>query len=208
MQASNRLALAGEPISSSSASLLGGALEALGIMALLVDGRGRACGMTASAHAMLSDGPLRLWGDRLRAAHPPLDAELQERIAHALDGGDTVWPDLWISIGRQPCLVTVQALPGQEGAPDHEPRAMLTFRFPTPIRREDAVRLRMALPLTLAEAEVAVLLAAGLSRRAIAAARGTGLGMVNRQLRDIFAKCEVRREVDLVRLAVSLLAPR
>lgn len=188
--------------------LLRGALDAMRVAAMLIDGDGGVCGMTPAAHIVLASGSFRLAGKSLVAGDPRLDAELQDRIGRALSGRDASGPDLWTRVDDRPCLVEVNGLPRQDWAFGVAPRILVTFRFPIPIDGADAQRLAAVLPLTLAEAEVVALLAAGLSRAGVAAARGTGVATVTSQLRTIFAKCDVRREAELVALAVRLLAPR
>lgn len=190
------------------ADLLRGALDALRVAAALIDSHGQLCATTPAMDAVLASGCFRLAGRRLIGADPRVDAPMQARIAAALAGLDSSGPDLWVRVSGKPCLLEVNGLPRQEWAFGFAPRAIVTFRFPIPLAREDAVRLSAALPLTIAEAEVVALLAAGLPRGGIAAARGTSLATVTSQLRAIFAKCAVQREAELVTLAVTLLAPR
>ena len=190
------------------AELLTGSLDALRVAGVLIDGQGGVCGYTPGAGAVLASGAIRIVHRALSASHPRDDAQLQARIAAVVRRNDMVHPDLWVRVAGKPCLVEVNGLPRQQWAFGFAPRAIVTFRFPIPLGREDAVRLAAALPLTMAEAEVVALLAAGLPRGGIAAARGTSLATVTSQLRAIFAKCAVQREAELVALAVTLLSPR
>ena len=190
------------------AELLAGSLESLRVAALLIDGQGRVCGSTPTVTAILASGAFRIKRRMLAASHPRDDALLQARLAMVVREGSHSEPDLWVRISGKPCLVEVNALPRQDWAFGFAPRAIITFRFPVPLGREDAVRLAAALPLTMAEAEVVALLTAGLPRSGVAAARGTSVATVNSQLRTIFSKCAVQREAELVALAVTLLAPR
>jgi len=188
-------------------ALVRGSLDALRVAAVLIDGNGKVCAVTPAAEAVLAAGPFRIERKQLLGTRQE-DAALQMRIAHALRGPGMPCPDFWTRVGARPCLVEVNALPRHEWSFGFRAQAIVTFRFPIPIDRNDAVRLAAALPLTDAEAEVLALLAAGLPRASIAAARGTSIETVSAQLRAIFSKCEVHREAELVSLAVTLLAPR
>lgn len=190
------------------AELLAGSLDSLRVAALLIDGQGRVCGSTPAATAILASGAFRIAQRTLTGSHPRDDALLQARLAMVVQEGWHSEADLWIRIADKPCLVEVNALPRQDWAFGFAPHAIITFRFPIPLGREDAVRLAAALPLTMAEAEVVALLTAGLPRSGVAAARGTSMATVTSQLRTIFSKCAVQREAELVALAVTLLAPR
>jgi DNA-binding CsgD family transcriptional regulator len=195
-------------LESQGADLVRGSLEALKVAAVLVDGHGRVCGITPSAEAVLSSGAFRVVQGRMMARTRKDDVALQARLSRGMNGGNPAGPDWWTRVSGRPCLVEVNRLPERDWTFGFQPHLIVTFRFPVPIGRDDAGRLGAALPLTHAEAEVLALLAAGAPRATIAAARGTSVETVSTQLRAIFAKCEVRREAELVALAVKLLAPR
>lgn len=185
-----------------------GSLDAVRVAAVLIDGDGRACGVTAGAEPVLASGAFRIAGGRLGAGNREEDARLQAALNGTLTGDPRASAEFWTRVAGSPCLVEVAVAPRLDWCFGYRPRAIVTFRFPVPVGRDDAARLTAALPLTQAEAEVVALLAAGLSRAAIAAARKTSVQTVNTQLRTIFGKCDVRREAELVARTVALLGAR
>ncbi|MBT2187059.1 helix-turn-helix transcriptional regulator [Sphingobium sp. H33] len=195
-------------LESQGAALVRGSLEALRVAAVLIDGNGMVCAVTPGAETVLASNSFKLVGQQLIATAKQDHIALQARIGAAMRGIDFAGPDMWTRIAGAACLVEVTSLPSMRWNFGFRPRLIVTFRFPVPIGRDDAARLAAALPLTQAEAEIVALLAAGLPRTNIAAVRGTSAETVGTQLRAIFGKCEVRREAELVALAVSRLSPR
>lgn len=188
--------------------LLRGSLAAVRVAAILLDACGRFCALTPAAEAVLASGAFRCVQGLLAAAAPAYDRALQARIAAALAQRTPPASDLWVRAGGQCVLVEAFALPRGDWSFGFAPAVVVTFRAPVPIGRDDAARLAATLRLTPAEGEVVALLASGLSRTAIAAARGTSVATVISQLRAIFGKCDVGREAELVALAAAILGAR
>jgi len=84
------------------------------------------------------------------------------------------------------------------------PKALVILRGHSGLEPE-AELLRAAYSLTATEAAVAVQLARGIDREEIAKARGVSAATVHTQIKSIFGKVGVSREVELV-LAVARLA--
>jgi DNA-binding NarL/FixJ family response regulator len=84
------------------------------------------------------------------------------------------------------------------------PAAIVTLRSPVRADQIDGSVLADALGLTQAEGDVAAMVALGQNRQMIAAARNTSVQTVTTQLRSIFQKCGVRREAELVSLALQV----
>jgi DNA-binding CsgD family transcriptional regulator len=194
-------------IESQGALLVQGSLEALGLAVMLLDKQGRVCAMTPAAERLI-DGSTCQLRDRIpHLVTPALDRTFQNRI-HAILAGSLDWPgDIWAHTNEGPLLVQVTRLPRVDWSLGFA-AAAVTFRRPLGPDSTSPRRLAEALRLTVAEGEITALVAAGLSRTAIAAARATSVQTVNSQLRAIFQKCGVRREAELGALAGRIIGLR
>lgn len=175
-----------------------GAMESLRAAAFFCDGLGRVVRSTVAAEALVgAGGPLRLSNGVLSCPSVRATRQLQEALAAVL--GDPGRPTQILAL---PCndtgrlVAEVAALPVPKGALDFAPRAIVTVRRKRPVAPVEFIAL--ALGLTPAEAAVARLTAMGLSRVEIADRRDASVGTIRVQLKSIFAKLNVSREVDLV----------
>ena len=173
-------------------ALLAGSSDAL----FFLDDGFRLRHWTAAAEAMLRGGGLRATGGRFRAADALADATLQAALTTALRGG-------------APLPVTVA---GRAGEALTLSVARLGQRVPVGFNATHTLLvsartagdglggLRAMHGLTLAEAQLAIALAAGDSLRTVADRRGVSINTVRNQLSAVFDKTGCRRQQDLIRL--------
>lgn len=188
-----------------SLRLLSGSLEQLSINALILDSFGAVRTMTPAAEAELASGTrLRLGGSMLRTAHPREQCALDAAILDALREPSRESSLVLRGVaGSQPATAAVfpvrlDAVPFGFAA-----KVMVVLRGSTGLQAAMDI-LQQALGLTASEAAVAMHLAEGLDREEIAARRGVSPTTIHTQLKSIFAKTGVSREVELV-LAVARL---
>jgi DNA-binding CsgD family transcriptional regulator len=185
------------------ASVITGALDGLSIAAFICDCRGMVRAMTSAAAEALSSGVLRLKAGRLSAARPDDTRALEEAIALAALGpaphrrsNSTIL----VRHGDAPLeldTVDVIALPQRPHGFGFEPRVMVAIPARAGARRDAAEILVNAFSLTPVEADVALRLAEGDSREAIATERQTSVETIRSHIKKIFAKLDVRREAEL-----------
>jgi DNA-binding CsgD family transcriptional regulator len=140
----------------------------------------------------------------LHAASASFDRHLQNAIGAAIALQPIPAHDLWVPQVSPPLLVEVNALPMRPWSLGFAPAAIVTLRSPVRADQIDGSVLADALGLTQAEGDVAAMVALGQNRQMIAAARNTSVQTVTTQLRSIFQKCGVRREAELVSLALQV----
>jgi len=181
--------------------LLAGTFETMDRACWLLDATGRVGGMTPRADALLSASRLRvvdgwLQSDRsdetraiLRSVRAVVDVPAREADPVALADAD----------GGVGIMLEFFPLPARPWALPFAPRAIIVARVGAPTERH--VRLLMrTFRLTPAEADIAIHLAAGLSRADIAARRGVSAETLKAQLRSIYDKTGCSRESQLVRI--------
>jgi DNA-binding CsgD family transcriptional regulator/PAS domain-containing protein len=193
------------------ASLVAGALEAFGGAIFLLDRGGRVIGRTAAAEDLLANSiGLRLKYKSLVADDADENRQLQSAIHSALSGaglGDPA-PAFWLGLRRDsglPYLCNVLPLPQRDWSLGHVPCAVLRVKPPSELDSTLTAPLRAGLGLTEAEAEVALMMANGLGRDEIASKRGTTEHTVASQIKQLFQKSSVRRELELTALINRLL---
>lgn len=187
-------------------------LAATGCGIIQLDWRGRIVAANDRARELLrtADGLLDQ-GGRLSARWPEDDAHLQRLVARALPpyGSPGAAGSMMVRrSGKQPPL-KLQVVPA--GSQEEEfrawPVAALVFvthpRSPTCL---NPGAVKAALGLTPAESRVAVLLAEGKTVGQIAAAVGREQSTIRTHVRHIFGKHGITRQVDLVRLVLSMEA--
>ncbi|WHO39287.1 helix-turn-helix transcriptional regulator [Sphingobium sp. AP49] len=182
-------------------ALLAGTFEAMDRACWLLDATGRVSGMTPRAEDILSTSRIRLadrWlaSDRadetraiLRSVRAVVDApaRVADPIALADDEG---------GVG---IMLEFYPLPARPWSLPFAPRAIVVARVGAPTDRH--VRLLMRIfRLTPAEADIAMHLAAGLSRAEIARRRAVSTETLKVQLRSIYDKTGCSRESQLVRI--------
>ncbi|HVI30912.1 helix-turn-helix transcriptional regulator [Phenylobacterium sp.] len=186
------------------ADIVRGALDGLDVAAFVCDGAGLVRTHTRAAEAVLQRGVLRLRGRRLGATGVEEARGLEAAIAAAVGGrlapGQEPVRTVLVRPADGPAafeVVDVIALPPRPHAFGFEPRAIVAVRGRQREGRELAGLLGLAFGLTPAEADVAVRLAEGHSREAIAEERRASLETVRSQIKTVFAKLDVRRETEL-----------
>jgi DNA-binding CsgD family transcriptional regulator len=181
------------------AVILADALEGLSLAAFVCDAMGRVRALTPAAEACVRTGPLRLREGRLAAADPAESRALADAVQSACLGFAPLSRPAIHTVmvrGRDAASVTVVdviALPARPHAFGFQPRVVVAVRGGG--RAEPDLRnlLARAFGLTGAEADVAVRLAEGDPREAIATARGASLETVHSQVKSLYAKLDVRR---------------
>ena len=101
-----------------------------------------------------------------------------------------------VNAGRAPALVSFLPLPPQSWAFGFTPRAVVIVRTEPRVSGPDGAVLEALYGLTAAEAAVARALLAGDTREEIAAGRGSSLATVQSQLKSVFRKAGVTREIE------------
>jgi DNA-binding CsgD family transcriptional regulator len=201
-QASVRLQSA---IEGQGAELVRGALDAVAATALLVDGFGRIVSATAEAERLLAGtNRLNLRSCMLIASTTGQTSEIQAAIRDVLRGTALEMAVLLHGGGKPPIQLQIKALPRREWCLGFQPRAVIILRGGG--ARDLGQALRAEFGLTVAEAQVAVRLASGISRRQIAEERATSIGTVRQQVKTIFAKLDVRREAEFMMLLAPFIA--
>jgi DNA-binding CsgD family transcriptional regulator len=181
-----------------------GALERLGLPAVLCDFAGRIVALSAPAERLLQDGGLVVSrGGSLHAAEPRSDRELQAAIARAAAAG----PTANLILASRAGVVLLSSADGRRAvSADVAPMALGPAAFGLPARvmvllggavAGASDETLMQLGLTRVEAEVARALADGLKPSAIAEQRGVGLETVRSQIKSSFAKLGVNSRAEL-----------
>ena len=193
-----------------------GALDQLGIGALLVDGRSQIVHANGTARAILqaADGLYRDAGGRLAArdddTNRALFAACQSAFATAV--GEDIKEQSVMTAKRRAegsdFLVTVSAVsdPLAELQPDF--RSALVFIVdPNDRDRLSSSGIKALGLLTPAEMAVADLLVHGASTGEISERREVSEDTVRRQVKSILAKLNCRSRADVIRLAVATRLP-
>ncbi len=191
------------------AQLLAGALEALALPAFICDRAGRVKGMTAAAETLLcEDTGLSLRDQRLLAANPAESRQLEVLIAHAaadpLPGRPPLAGTVLLTGNRNTVLDVFGMRTQGELDLNFMPRVLVVARNGA---RDDAHRrmiLQAAYGLSAAETEVALGIASGMSAERIALARGVSPSTVRVQIKSVFNKLGVNRQVELAARIAAL----
>lgn len=176
---------------------------------VLLDGEGKVLHANALARHILDrrDG-LALTCGRITARDPDVALCLRGVAAESLHRPDAARGDSLVVArpdGRRPYLVTVVPAKRNETAlfPD-QVRVIVTITDLDRRHRPDRTILQTAFGLSRAQANVAVLLAAGHSGVEIAEMLGISQFTVRRHLADILDRTGARRQADLVRLLLRI----
>ena len=185
-------------------------LAATGCGIVQLDGRGRILAANDRARELLrAANGLLDQGGMLSASWPEDDANLQRLVARALPplgAPGTAGSMMVRRSGMQPPL-KLQVVPAgnQEAEFRAWPVAVLVFiTLPRSLTRLNPDLVEASLGLTPAESRVAVLLAEGKTVGQIAAAVGREQSTIRTHVRHIFGKHGITRQVDLVRLVLSI----
>lgn len=175
-----------------------GAMEHMKATAFLCNGWGRVVRMTSAAEQLVSrEGGLALKKGILSCHSATANRLLLDAITSAArDAAPPTRTVVLVNPTGERITAEVSALPVPAGALDFAPRAIVTVRRRKTLAETGVIKA--ALDLTTAEAEVARLIAMGLPRAEIANRRNTSADTIRAQLKSIFAKLNVSREVELV----------
>lgn len=198
-----------------SVAVLLAASESLSIPLFLCDRTGKVRDLTQAAVALVTgERGLQLKDGRLYADQAADAKALSEAIDAAVIGHVKPGPPILRTViirGRQPdvppLVLDVFTLPARGGKLDplgFTPHAMVVARGPRGDEARRAAMLEAAYGLSAAESHIALQLAEGKTLQAIAINRGVAVGTVRAQVKAIFAKIGVNRQIELV-ARVSLL---
>ncbi|HEX4150639.1 MAG TPA: helix-turn-helix transcriptional regulator [Steroidobacteraceae bacterium] len=202
------LALEGQSV----AALLA-ATESLSIPLFLCDRTGAVRNLTQAAAALITTGQgLQLKDGQLHASQAADAKALSDAIDEAVIGHVRPGPPILRTViirGQQqdvpPIVLDVFTLPARSRTFDalsFTPHALVVARGPRGDGARRAAILEAAYELTAAETHIALLLAEGKTVQAIAKNRGVAMGTVRAQIKTIFAKMGVNRQIELtVRLS-------
>ncbi|MEC3950685.1 helix-turn-helix transcriptional regulator [Sphingobium sp. HWE2-09] len=182
-------------------ALLSGTFEAMDRACWLLDATGRVGGMTPRAEALLSSSRIHVrdgWlaserADETRAIGRAMRCVIEPpgRAADPVALADEA--------GGVAIMLEFHPLPVRPWALPFAPRAIVIAKVGEPTDRHVQLLTR-TFRLTRAEADIAIRLAAGQSRKAIAEARGVSVETLKVQLRSIYDKTGCSRESQLVRI--------
>jgi DNA-binding CsgD family transcriptional regulator len=180
-------------------------LDRLAIAALVVSGSGVVHHLNAWARALLAEaGCLRVVKSRLRFDKVALSTAFEAALRSATQNParSSLLP---LSSTEEAYEVAVSPLQGNHGRllASPVPLALVVIARSRPDAARIAQRVRCLYGLTQAEARVMAALTLGATVDEIAAAHGVRTSTVRAQVRGIFEKTGVRRQSDLVRLALT-----
>ena len=184
-------------------------LDSTGTGIIQLDRRGRILEMNDSARDLLRTGD-GLYDERgfLFARRPEDDTQLQRLLMRALPPSKSPCISVSTMVRRAsglPLLLHVNPVDRQETDYGVWPVAALVLVVDPASRRSvDPAMAGAVLGLTKMESQVAVLLAEGRSVAQIAAAFGRKESTIRSHVKQMFAKLGLSRQVDLVRLVLSL----
>jgi DNA-binding NarL/FixJ family response regulator len=188
-------------------------LDRLGVTAFVVNGNGAVHQLNESARRLLDgDESVSMVSRRLRLSDPALNATLEAALRRATQPTRrfSLFP---VRAGKNEVyevnVSPLEATGKRESAPAL-PLALVVIARPRPDAERIARRMRRLYALTEAEARVAAALTLGETVEQIALAHDVRVSTVRAQVRSIFEKTGVHRQIDLVRLALTAapLLPR
>lgn len=185
-----------------------GAIEALQGAAFLLDRGARVVQMSPAAEKAVRDGWLRIVDRRLAARASTDNAHLRFAIERALLGSKPIPERIWLApreSDTERAWFEVYMLPTRDWATLFCPRVLVVLHRTAPIDPEHVATLRTLFGLTPGEADIAIRLANGMPRGAIAHARGSTPGTIAIQLKHVLHKLGAGREGELVALVNKLL---
>lgn len=182
-------------------ALLSGTFEAMDRACWLLDATGRVGGMTPRAQALLSSSRIRVSEGWLASARASETRAIGRAMRAVIDPpGRSADPvALADDAGGVAIMLEFHPLPVRPWALPFAPRAIVIARVGQPTDRHVQLLTR-AFRLTPAEADIAIRLAAGQSRKDIALARSVSVETLKVQLRSIYDKTGCSRESQLVRI--------
>lgn len=186
-------------LESRGAALLNDALEYVGLPIFICDQTGVVNGKTGEADALLSRGLFRLVEGRIGTTNSRDNTALLQTIERLHRRQQRFETLVLHGDGQKlPMIVDICKLPAHPWRLNFSSQFLVIVRSGRRWHDSAPAVLRAAFKLSIAETEIALALARGGSREEIAAARKTSVQTVKAQLKSIFAKLGVVREVELV----------
>lgn len=191
-----------------------GAVSQLAVATIILDEQAQVLNANAIAQALLDDGDgLSIRGQRLHIEGRDTDRSLQEAVQNIIraqqQGKPSVVRALRVprSNGRPDLGLVVRPVPVTEWSQGQSSPCAAVF-ISDPDSHEPASRqvLGELFELTPAEANLAILLARGLSLAEVSEAQNISQHTARAQLKSIFAKTGVSRQAELVRLVLKSVA--
>ncbi len=198
----------------SERDIYAGAVDQLSVATIILDEKGRLLNTNALASALLKEGDgLSLRGKQLRIESRSIDRELQSALSgviRAQQAGETsVVKALRVPRpeGRPPLGLVIRPVPVSEWAEGQAgPCAAVFVSDPEQHDSASQQTLGELFGLTPAEANVAILLARGLSLAEVSQVQNISPHTARAQLKSIFAKTGVSRQAELVRMIIKSVA--
>jgi DNA-binding CsgD family transcriptional regulator len=194
-----RAALVSARLAFERVSAVVSALDALGLPAAVLNGRGRLVTMNSEFESLIP-GTLRDGRERLRLVNADADTLLRDAIAAVPSGigGPAVASIPVPAAGDRPPLI-VHLLPIRRAANDvfAGAHSLLVCTMMTPGGPPDAELLKGLFDLTPAEARIARAIASRQSIDEIAVRSGVSRETVRSQLKSVLAKTGTQRQLDL-----------
>ncbi len=198
----------------SERDIYAGAVDQLSVATIILDDKGRVLNTNAMASALLKDGDgLSLRGKHLHIEGRNTDRELQcalSSVIRAQQAGETALVKA-LRVprprGRTPLGLVIRPVPVSEWEEGQAGPCAAVF-ISDPDQRDCASQqtLGQLFGLTPAEANVAILLARGLSLAEASEAQNISPHTARAQLKSIFAKTGVSRQAELVRMIIKSVA--
>jgi len=198
----------------SERDIYSGAVDQLSVATVILDDKGRVLNTNAVASALLKDaGGLSLRGDQLQLASRDANQALQDALASVIRAQQTGQASVVRALrvtrpgGRSPLGLVIKPVPPPPGVDGQVGPCAAVF-ISDPQQRDSASQqiLGELFALSPAEANVAILLARGLSLAEVSEAQNISPHTARAQLKSIFAKTGASRQAELVRMVIKSVA--
>jgi DNA-binding CsgD family transcriptional regulator len=191
-----------------------GAVDGLSVATIILDEQARLLNSNAMASALLEEADgLSLRGRRLQIAARETNQALQQAVTSIIQAQQRGEPGVVRALrirrspGRSDLGLVVRPVPAS-GRGEGQASPCVAVFISDPDLQESASRQTLGelFGLTPAEANLAILLARGLSLAEASGAQNISLHTARAQLKAIFAKTGVSRQAELVRLVLKSVA--
>lgn len=191
-----------------------GAVSQLSVATIILDEQGRVLNTNAVARALLEQGDaLSLRGERLHIEGRDINKELQQALANIImaqqSGKASVVRALRVPrpAGGSDLGLVIRPVPTSQWSEGQSSPCAAVFISDPDLQQPASQQILGDLfELTPAEANLAILLARGLSLAEVSNAQNISQHTARAQLKSIFAKTGVSRQAELVRLVLKSVA--
>ena len=191
-----------------------GAVSQLSVATIILDEQGRVLNTNAVARALLEQGDaLSLRGERLHIEGRDINKELQQALANIImaqqSGKASVVRALRVPrpAGGSDLGLVIRPVPTSQWSEGQSSPCAAVFISDPDLQQPASQQILGDLfELTPAEANLAILLARGLSLAEVSSAQNISQHTARAQLKSIFAKTGVSRQAELVRLVLKSVA--